>query len=222
MKKFLSGFLCCAILFGLSVSTLAASGRWTIEVNSARLLVNGEEFQPKNAKGGPVEIFNYNGTIYAPVRALAEVYGLEVGWDAEKSIATVQDPAMKQPEESGTPDTIDQPDYLSWSAEDEAAYQEFKGLWEVKPRKGYEYVKSDIAYPNSDITDGMTESYTLTYVGNLSRKEISAAVDQAYEKGFTKRLASEIQSHGAPVIIWFYYNEEKYENWCGWYDGRFN
>lgn len=33
--------------------------------------------------------FTYNGTTYAPLRALAEAYGLEVGYDAEKKMATV-------------------------------------------------------------------------------------------------------------------------------------
>ena len=34
-------------------------------------------------------MFTFNGTTYAPVRALAEAYGLEVGYDSEYRIATV-------------------------------------------------------------------------------------------------------------------------------------
>lgn len=36
--------------------------------------------------------FTYNGTTYAPLRALAEAYGLEVGYDAANKIATVNAP----------------------------------------------------------------------------------------------------------------------------------
>ena len=41
----------------------------------------GEVLQPTDASGNPMEVFTYNGTTYAPLRALAEAYGLEVGYD---------------------------------------------------------------------------------------------------------------------------------------------
>lgn len=34
-------------------------------------------------------MFTYNGTTYAPLRALAEDYGLEAGYDGSKNLATV-------------------------------------------------------------------------------------------------------------------------------------
>lgn len=37
-------------------------------------------------------MFTYNGTTYAPLRALAEAYGLEVGYDNQRNIATVSSP----------------------------------------------------------------------------------------------------------------------------------
>ena len=39
-----------------------------------------------------MEVFTYNGTTYAPLRALAEAYGLEVGYDSQQNIATVNRP----------------------------------------------------------------------------------------------------------------------------------
>ena len=51
--------------------------------------MNGEEFRPKDANGNDVMTFTYNGTTYAPLRALAEAYGLEVGYDSERKMATV-------------------------------------------------------------------------------------------------------------------------------------
>jgi len=63
--------------------------RTTISVSSINIEVNDAVFQPKDANGNPVSVFVYNGTTYAPLRALAEAYGLTVGYDQEKRLATV-------------------------------------------------------------------------------------------------------------------------------------
>lgn len=97
MKKriptFLAGFLSAVTLFGLSITASATiTGMTTIEVGPIKIQVNGEEFKPTDANGNPVDIFVYNGTTYAPLRALAEAYGLTVGYDSEKNMATVDKP----------------------------------------------------------------------------------------------------------------------------------
>lgn len=93
MKKFCSGFLCAALVFSLALSALAISGRMTIEVDPVNIQVNGETFAPTDVNGQEVPVFAYNGTTYAPLRALAEAYGLEVGYDAAANLATVTAPA---------------------------------------------------------------------------------------------------------------------------------
>lgn len=127
-SSFLSGFLAAGILF--SISALAISGRMTIEVDPINVQVNGEVFQPTDVNGKEVPVFAYQGTTYAPLRALAEAYGLEVGYDAAVNMATVTDPDVKV-QDTATPDTTAKTDYSDWSAEDEAAYQEFKAMWDV-------------------------------------------------------------------------------------------
>ena len=95
-KRFLSfaaGALTALLISATTVTALAASGAIRIEVSPINVLVDGEVFQPKDAKGNDVMVFTYNGTTYAPLRALAEAYGLEVGYDGERHIATVS----KQP-----------------------------------------------------------------------------------------------------------------------------
>lgn len=91
MKKhvlvFLSGML--AALSLCSLSALALSSRMTIEVDPISVQVNGEIFIPRDVTGQEVPVFSYNGTTYAPLRALAEAYGLVVGYDPEKNMATV-------------------------------------------------------------------------------------------------------------------------------------
>ena len=72
----------------LTVSALAVpvlgSGGITLDVRPTSLLVNGTVFQPKDGY-----VFVADGVTYAPVRALAEAYGLNVGYDAAQSLITV-------------------------------------------------------------------------------------------------------------------------------------
>ena len=99
MKKFtsfLAGVLTSALLISLPVSALASSGKLTLEVAPIQIQVNGEAFRPVDANGNAVMVFTYNGTTYAPLRALAEAYGLEVGYDAARNMATVGQPLSDQ------------------------------------------------------------------------------------------------------------------------------
>ena len=89
---FFAGVLVVALLLALSVTALASDGSFTITIHPIRVMVNGEVFQPKDANGKDVMVFTVNGTTYAPLRALAEAYGLEVGYDSVQNIATVNAP----------------------------------------------------------------------------------------------------------------------------------
>lgn len=132
--SFLSGFLACALIVGVSASALAISGRMTIEVDPISIQVNGVTFQPTDVNGKDVPVFAYNGTTYAPLRALAEAYGLTIGYDAETNMATVTDPdtaPAENPAANPTEDPAEVDDYSDWSPEKEAAYQEFKAMWTV-------------------------------------------------------------------------------------------
>lgn len=93
MKKILLTVCITLVICLLSFQILAETGLIEIEVDpSIKILVNGAEFKPKDASGKEVMTFVYDGTTYAPLRALAEAYGLEVGYDADKNMATVDQP----------------------------------------------------------------------------------------------------------------------------------
>lgn len=92
---FLSGTIVMLLMIALPTTALAASGAIQIEVNPISVLVDGKVFQPTDAHGNDVMVFTYQGTTYAPLRALAEAYGLEIGYDAERHIATVNRPTAK-------------------------------------------------------------------------------------------------------------------------------
>ena len=84
-KNFFSGFgagiLTTALVLGLGVSAFAASRNITVDDN-IRVTINGAVFSPKDANGKAVDLFSYNGTTYAPVRAICEAAGLQVEYDS--------------------------------------------------------------------------------------------------------------------------------------------
>lgn len=130
IPTFLAGMLTAALIGTLSIGALAATGQLTITVDPINIQVNGQTFAPKDANGNSVPVFAYNGTTYAPLRALAEAYGLEVGYDAGKNMATVGAKAA-DPATTPAPDTALSDNYSTWSAAEEKAYQEFKGMWTI-------------------------------------------------------------------------------------------
>lgn len=109
MKKqlpaFFTGFLVAALVLSLSLSAFAAiTGKTTIEVGPISIMVKGKIFQPTDVNGNPVDVFVYNGTTYAPLRALAEAYGLEVSYDGEAKMAVVEEPSKTTEAEAIKPE----------------------------------------------------------------------------------------------------------------------
>ena len=84
----MTGLLTVLLAVFLPVSVMAANG-WTLTAYPIRVLIDGEVFQPKDVNGNDVRLFTVDGTTYCPLRALAEAYGLEVGYDAASGTATV-------------------------------------------------------------------------------------------------------------------------------------
>lgn len=186
MKKFLSGVLCATLVFSLALSALAISGRMTIEVDPINVQVNGEVFHPTDVNGKEVPVFAYQGTTYAPLRALAEAYGLEVGYDKAANMATVSDPDVKTPDTT-TPDTTAKADYSDWSAEDEAAYQEFKGMWE------YTFERATSTW-NSKVTDRAI--YLAELKDENTQFDISQLQADAKYNMILMRAAEEVNTSG--------------------------
>lgn len=79
------------LIAGLSISAVAASRNITVS-DGIRVVLDGQAFQPKDGNGAPVELFAYNGTIYAPMRAICEAAGMEVTYDNSTKTATLTSP----------------------------------------------------------------------------------------------------------------------------------
>jgi len=52
-------------------------------VTDVEILVNGNKFVPKDANGNEVPVILTNGTTYLPVRAISNLYGIDINWDSK-------------------------------------------------------------------------------------------------------------------------------------------
>ena len=186
MKKnvlsFISGMIAMLLLAGLPVTALAASGAIRIEVSPISVLVDGEVFQPKDAKGNDVMVFTYNGTTYAPLRALAEAYGLEVGYDGERNIATVS----KQPAQTQAPIA-------------DTGYAGFEKQWTVKekPVTNYGDEKIFTVTYSGDLSRSEFKAWWKSY-------------DLSTIKEYAERMMAEVQSEVPGYIVTAYFSYGQY------------
>ncbi len=95
MKKTLK-ITAITLVCALALSSLAALGssiakQVDIYFRNIVININGDDIQPKNADGETVEPFIYDGTVYLPVRAVAEAVGMDVSWDDKTSTVTLKD-----------------------------------------------------------------------------------------------------------------------------------
>lgn len=184
-KRFLSfaaGALTALLISATTVTALAASGAIRIEVSPISVLVDGEVFQPKDAKGNDVMVFTYNGTTYAPLRALAEAYGLEVGYDGERNIATVS----KQPTQTQTPIA-------------DTGYANFEKQWTVKekPVTNYGDEKIFTVTYSGDLSRSEFKAWWKSY-------------DLSTIKEYAERMMAEVQSEVPGYIVTAYFSYGQY------------
>lgn len=182
MLSFLTGAIAMLLLVSLPMTALAASGAIRIEVSPISVLVDGEVFQPKDANGNDVMVFTYNGTTYAPLRALAEAYGLEVGYDGERNIATVN----KQPAQ--TQDLIA-----------DTGYAGFEKQWTVKekPVTNYGDEKIFTVTYSGDLSRSEFKAWWKSY-------------DLSTIKEYAERMMAEVQSEVPGYIVTAYFSYGQY------------
>lgn len=203
IPTFLAGMLTAAVIGGLGVGALAAASQFTITVDPINIQVNGATFQPKDANGNDVPVFAYNGTTYAPLRALAEAYGLEVGYDAEAKMATVGEKGSVATPATPAPDATPSTDYSDWSEEEEAAYQEFKGMWNVET----------FAVGNDEDDGHPYTIYNAVYKDTCTRTELKEYLNANKSNGFIERFVSEHAIPSTEVILSFGCIDSNGERW---------
>lgn len=183
LKGFVLGVATTVAISTLGFTALAAGN--LIEIHPINIMVNGQIFAPKDVNGKEVPVFTYEGTTYAPLRALGEAFGQKIGYDNEKNVATVGEvPVVPEKPIDG--------DYSDWTAEEEKAYQEFKGMWVVK---------------NAD-RNTPQKLYLAIYDKSATREEMSdyfRNVDTSKLLRHTVRLLSEYEPSSEEVGLSYMY-----------------
>ena len=205
-KSFVAGFTCATLLTTGTITALAASGKLNISVTPGiSIKVNGEVFKPKTADGKDAMVFEYNGTTYAPLRALAEAYGLQVVWDQSAKMATVD-------EKNSQPD-INEPDLglkRYYHVVDSDEYESFKDIMLFDEKR-----ISDIGHSRSEIFYKFKPS-----VSGDKFSEYWDSISCETKKAFVENLAIDTaindNQHNTDNILNFYficddYPEEYYE-----------
>lgn len=107
-QGFLTGFLAAVLLLALGGVALAATH--TIQIDDGIMVtINGAYFSPKDAQGKDVPLFTFDGTTYAPIRALCEAAGMRVDYDSASRTAkiTTGDQALAADPNAGSYITAD-------------------------------------------------------------------------------------------------------------------
>ncbi len=77
------GLLICTLITSGTVFAKNLTEKIDVIYNNIKILIDGKEYTPTDANGNTVEPFIYNGTTYLPVRAIANAFDKEVGWNPE-------------------------------------------------------------------------------------------------------------------------------------------
>jgi hypothetical protein len=137
-------------------------------------------FKPTDVNGNSVMAFTYNGTTYAPLRALAEAYGLEVGYDTVNHVATVNKPTQTSTMTSDT------------------SYASFEKHWTVTEKPVTNYGNEKIF--TVSYSGGLSMSEFKTWWKSYDLSAI---------KEYAERMVSEVQSTvpGYTVTAYFSYGQ---------------
>ena len=87
-QGFLAGFFAAVLVLVLGGVALAATHSIQID-DGIKVTINGAYFSPKDANGKDVPLFTYNGTTYAPIRALCEAAGMRLDYDGAARTARI-------------------------------------------------------------------------------------------------------------------------------------
>jgi len=86
-KGFITGAIVMFLFMTLANTVFAAQTSRTLTAiyRDIKITINGNQIEPKDASGNPVEPFIVGGTTYLPVRSVAEAVGYDVSWDNDTS-----------------------------------------------------------------------------------------------------------------------------------------
>lgn len=171
---------CLAVIFVVITAGLAAGNDYSEMINVHRnkviLEVNSVRVDPDN--------FLYNGTTYVPLRAVSELLGKDVGWNAYTNVASINEIRYKKdalsrllPEKTG----------YKWIYEGFAEYSHQMVLDKVtdEPQKRIYAISGEVGDPSGgESTKDRSISIKYTIEGNrlIQEKNEQAMLDSKYDK----------------------------------------
>lgn len=101
-KGFGSGLVLTVLIAALCVTATATSKLQHQVEDGIGITLNGAKFTPRDVSGKEVPVFLYNGTTYAPVRAVCEAAGMEVSYNSatDTVVLTTMEQAASQKADS--------------------------------------------------------------------------------------------------------------------------
>lgn len=164
MKKFCAGFLACLVLVsGISVF---ANSQWTALKATFDVYVNGKKFESDKP------IVAIDGNTYLPLKAIGDVLGVKVNWNAaEKRVEVGSDPHTKNeysfsnPAPLNTIQTITKNGILEKYTGEVTVKEIIRGetankmvadanLFNEPPDEGYEYLLAKVYFKLTSIKEG--------------------------------------------------------------------
>jgi len=199
MKKQLPGFFAgifVTVIAFATIPALAASFQTieatlnsvNIKVNGAQVASVGEDYTLDNGKQTAGSIV-FNETTYVPIRRIGDLLGADIGWDQSSSSVTIQGG------ENATPTTPVPADYSNWSADEEEAYQEFKGVWDIEDWG----ISISSGYNGAD---EKTIAFGAMYNGTIGLEQLRGKItnNDTY-KNFFERMCYELINNDVTQIV---------------------
>lgn len=168
----------------------------TVCYRDISIWIDGEPIYPVDAEGRSVKLFIIGGTVYLPVRALAEALGLAVEWDGRTNTISLTKSATR---------TIEVRTYMK-----DIAYKSDGSKAVVEAYWKYDELGRDIVYEVFD-NSVLYRRYTDTYdsAGRLIEERCEGSENYVLSYTYGKYgITSKIQTGDEPSEVYCYYNDK--------------
>ena len=98
-KGFIAGMITMLLIVSMAGTVSATNGKVMkeLEYRDIKVSLDGEILDLRDAQGNVVEPFKFDGTNYVPVRAIAQILGLNVAWDGKNATVLLTTPDEQKP-----------------------------------------------------------------------------------------------------------------------------
>lgn len=98
-KGFIAGMITMLLIVSMVGTVSATNGKVMkeLEYRDIKVSMDGEVLDLRDAQGNVIEPFKFDGTNYVPVRAIAQILGLNVSWDGKNATVLLTTPEEQKP-----------------------------------------------------------------------------------------------------------------------------